>query len=95
MAGPNLADELRRPLIEALAGVTQALVLDPAAAPTDKQRQAFGSVLAAYEDVAQALSRSSAPGYTFRDLPDSERALYEGAKHHLSILNRLHGPQAG
>lgn len=94
MAGLNMATALREPIIVALHSVTQALLLDPAAAPTDKHLAALGSVLAAYEDVMQAITRSSSPGYAVRDLPEDERAHYEAAKHQFGMLQRLHGAQA-
>jgi hypothetical protein len=90
----NLADELRRPLIELVVPVLEALVLTPAAAPTDPQRAALHAIVDAHGLLTNAITRSSSPTYAVRDLPGEERALVEKARHLLGVLDRLHGPQA-
>lgn len=95
MSGRNMVTDLRAPLIALLAPVVQALVLDPAAAPTTKHMQALDSVLAAYDELVVALSRSSSPAYAHRDLPADEQARHAEVKHQLGILHRLHDAPTG
>lgn len=90
----NLATELRQPLIGDLQRTLEKLVLEPNAAPSDRQRAALREVLEAYSSLVEATSTSSSPAYAYRDLPPEERRAHDSAKHLLMLLDRLHGPQA-